>query len=299
MNYLLHLLIYFEIFAIAALSLNLVVGYCGLFTLAHAGFFAVGGYIYAIATLAFGLGFVPALALGVLITALASLLVSVPAWRLRGDFFVITSLAVQALIFAMLANWSNASAPLGSWTNMTNGLVGIAGVPRPELFGVDVGSLPAYAALATVLGTLIAWALWRLQNAPWGRVLVAMREDELAARSLGKNTRVLKIQAFAISAAGAAVAGVLFAAYIGYLDPNAANLDQSILMLSMVLIGGAGNLRGPLLGAGLVVALPEVLKALDLPDAQAAPMRVAIFGLLLILFMHLRPQGLLGKYRLD
>ena len=299
MNYLLHLLIYFEIFAIAALSLNLVVGYCGLFTLAHAGFFALGGYVYAIATLAFGLGFMPALGSAILITAGASLLVSVPAWRLKGDFFVITSLAVQALLFAILANWGNASAPLGSWSNMTNGVVGIAGIPRPNLFGLSVGSMHAFVVLATCLATLIALALWRLQNAPWGRVLVAMREDELAARSLGKNTRVLKIQAFAISAAAAAVAGVLFAAYIGYIDPTAAALDQSILMLSMVLIGGAGNLRGPLLGAAFLVALPEILKALDLPDAQAAPMRVAIFGLMLILFMHIRPQGLLGKYRLD
>lgn len=297
MNYALHLIIYLEVFAILALSLNLVVGYCGLLTLAHASFFALGGYIYAILTVAYGWTFLQAVPVAAMITGLASLLISIPAWRTKGDFFIIISLAVQALVFSLLANWSDASSPLGSWANMTNGQFGIPGVAKPEILGARLDSLPAFAALGGVIALMIAAALARLQASPWGRVLVAMREDELAARSLGKNTRLFKTQAFAISAGAAAIAGCVYASYIGYLDPAAASLNQSILLLSMVVVGGVGNLRGPLLGAAIIVLLPELLKSLDLPDAQAATARVALYGALLVVFMHLRPQGILGTHR--
>ncbi|MGR8933521.1 MAG: branched-chain amino acid ABC transporter permease [Gammaproteobacteria bacterium] len=115
MNYLLHLLIYFDIYAIVALSLNLVVGYCGLLTLAHAGYYALGGYTTALLMLVSGWGFLPALLAGAFLAGVASLAVSLPAWRLRGDFFVLASLAVQALIYSALYNWSSTEAPLGSW----------------------------------------------------------------------------------------------------------------------------------------------------------------------------------------
>lgn len=299
MNYLIHLLIYFDIYVIVALSLNLVVGYCGMLTLAHAGFYAIGGYIYALLAVVWGWGFLPAVLAAVVLAMALSLTLSLPAWRLKGDFFVLVTLAVQALIFSLLYNWSDTDAPLGSWSNLTNGPFGIPGIPKPGILGLPL-STPAYFFLfATAVTALCALTVWRLTASPWGRVLVAMREDELAARGLGKNTRLLKVQALAISCGLAAVAGALYAAYVGYLDPSAASLDESILMLSMVIVGGVGNFRGPVIGALILIALPELLRFLSLPDAQAANIRLAIYGLLLVLMMHFRPQGIGGEYRLN
>lgn len=299
MNYWLHLLIYIDIFIILALSLNLVVGYCGLLTLAHAGYYAIGGYAYALLSLKLEWGFVPAALTGALIAAVLSLAVSLPAWHLRGDFFVLVSLAVQALIFRTLYNWSSGAAPLGTWQNLTNGPLGITGIPRPSFFGYEIVSTPAYAVFASAAAVATALVLRRLASSSWGRLLLAMREDELAARGLGKNTRLLKVQVFAISAALAAVAGALYASYIRYLDPSAASLDGSILMLSMLIVGGLGNFRGPIVGAATIILLPEVLQALALPEDQAASLRMLIYGALLILLMHFRPQGITGDYRMQ
>nr|VFJ46234.1 MAG: amino acid/amide ABC transporter membrane protein 2, HAAT family [Candidatus Kentron sp. DK] len=299
MNYLIHLLIYFDIYLIVALSLNLVVGYCGMLTLAHAGYYAVGGYVYALLALVWGWSFLPALFVAVLIAAILSLAVSLPAWRLKGDFFILASLAVQVLFFSLLYNWSDANAPLGSLANLTNGPFGIPGIPKAEILGIRLTDSRHFFLLATAMAALCAFVVWRLTDSPWGRVLVSMREDELACRGLGKNTRFLKVQAMAIASGLVAIAGALYAAYVGYLDPSAASLEESILMLSMVLVGGVGNLRGPAIGALVLIALPEVLRFLDFPDAQAANIRLAIYGLMLVLMMHFRPQGIAGGYRLD
>lgn len=299
MNYLVHLLIYFDIYVIVALSLNLIVGYCGMLTLAHAAYYSVGGYAYALVALKLGWGFLPAIAVAAAISALLSLAVSLPAWRLKGDFFVLASLAVQTLIFSLIYNWSDANSPLGTWQNLTNGPFGIAGIPKAEIAGFKFAHPTSFIWLATALAAVCAFIVWRLKASPWGRVLVSMREDELAARSLGKNTRFLKVQAIAISSGLVAFAGALYAAHVSYLDPSSASLDESILMLSMVVVGGVGNFRGPIVGALVLIALPELLRFAHLPDAIAANLRLGIYGLLLVLMMHFRPQGLSGEYRLN
>lgn len=297
MNYLIHLLIYFDIYLIVALSLNLVVGYCGMLTLAHAGYYAIGGYAYALLALVLGWSFVPAILAAVVIAAVLSLAVSLPAWRLKGDFFVLASLAVQAFVFSLLYNWSDSKAPLGSWSNLTNGPYGIPGIPKAEILGFRLASSAQFLWLATGMAALCAFIVRRLTASPWGRTLVSMREDELAARSLGKNTRLFKVEALAIASGLVAVAGALYTAYVGYLDPSSASLDESILMLCMVVVGGAGNFRGPISGALVLIALPEILRFLNLPDALAANLRLATYGLMLVLMMHFRPQGISGKYR--
>ena len=128
---------------------------------------------------------------------------------------------------------------------------------------------------------------------------MAMRDDELAARGLGKNTRLAKVQVFAISSAFVAIAGSLYAAHVRYIDPSSATLDESILMLSMVVVGGIGNFRGPVVGAALLILLPELLRAVSLPDSVAANLRMLIYGLMLILMMRFRPQGIAGRYRVQ
>jgi len=298
-NYLLHLLVYFEIYVIVALSLNLVVGFCGLLSLAHAGYFAVGAYTYALLSLNLGWGFFPAVIAAMSTCAVLSLAVSLSAWRLRGDFSVLATLAVQALIYSALYNWSSPDAALGTWKNLTNGPFGIAGIPPPSVFGWVPSSTLGLAAFATVVTAVCISVLWQLQRSAWGSLLVAMRDDELAARGLGKNTRLAKVQAIAIASALVAVAGALYASQVRYLDPASASLDESIMMLSMVIVGGLGNFRGPIVGAVTVIALPEMLRLLQLPDTQAANVHMLIYGVLLVLMMHFRPNGLAGSYRIQ
>ncbi|MCX6580755.1 MAG: branched-chain amino acid ABC transporter permease [Candidatus Aminicenantes bacterium] len=298
MNYLLHLLIYFCIYAISALSLDLVIGYCGLLTLAHASYFAIGGYSYAILSL-HGWGFLPALAAAVVIGAVLSLIVSLPAWRFRGDNFVLMSLAAQTLIFSLLYNWYQPQVDPGTLRNLTNGPFGLAGIPRPAIFGIRLDTIGSISVLAVILATICAFLIWRLQSSPWGRMLQCMRDDELALRGLGKNVRRAKLEAFAISCGLVAVAGVLYASYVSFIDASSASLDDSILMVCMLLVGGMANFRGPLVGAGVLLAMPEILRMVNLPDAMAANVRLLAYGLLLIIIVHYRPQGLAGKYRIE
>jgi branched-chain amino acid transport system permease protein len=287
MNYLFHLLIYFEIYAIVALSLNLLIGYGGLLQVAHAAYYGIGAYAAALFWMKLGIGFFPGLLAAAVISGTLSLLVSLPAWRFKGDYFVMMSIAVQTVIYALLYNW----------TELTNGPFGISGIPRPVILDyefVTTGSISLlYGALAFAFGMLIALLKW----SPFGRAMQAMRDDELAARSIGIPVDWLKLQAFALASALVGVAGGLYAAYVSYIDPTSFGLNESILMLSMVIVGGTGNVRGPLVGAAVLILLPEALRFLNLPDAIAANVRLLAYGLLLVIMMRLRPQGLAGAYR--
>lgn len=297
MNYFLHIIVYADIYAILALSLNVVVGYCGLLTMAHAAYFAVGGYAYALATLTLGWGFIPAVVLAMFVPAFLSLAISVPTWKFRGDFFVLISLAVQTFILSLLYNWADPSAPIGSWRNLTNGPFGLAGIPKPEILGFTFSSIVSFCALATLSFGCCALLFSLMKQSPWGRLLKCMRDDELALRGLGKNTRMAKMQAFAIACAFAGIAGALYASYVSYLDPSSGSLDESILMLCMVLVGGVGNFRGPIVGALVLLLIPECLRFLHMPDVIAGNVRLIIYGILIIVMMHVRPQGLAGEYR--
>lgn len=299
MNYILHLFIYLNIYIIVALSLNIVVGYCGLLTLAHAGYFALGSYAYALATLKLSWGFLPSMAIGVGIAVMLSLAISLPAWRFKGDFFVMISLAVQALLFSLFHNWAKPGMEIGTWANLTNGPFGIAGIPKPAIFGIKFDTIGSIFVLSLALAGVCVFVAWLLLSSPWGRLLKALRDDELATRGLGKNVRIVKVQALAVACGMVAVAGAIYASYVRYIDPNAASLDWSILMLCMVIVGGLGNFRGPLVGALVLLAIPEGLRFAHIPDAVAANIRLMAYGLLLVVIMHFRPQGLAGEYRLE
>ena len=300
MNYLIHLLILFDIYLIVALSLNLIVGYVGLLTLAHASYFALGSYIYALTTTLLGWGFISSAVLAVVATVALSFLLSISSWRFRGDFFILISLAIQVVIFSVLKNWHDPSQEIGTWRNMTNGDFGIAGVPPPDIFGYVFDDRIAVAILFTGFAAAAALLSRRLLHSPWGRMLRAMRDDELAARGLGKAVRLAKVQAIAIGCGMAGFAGVMLSSYVAYINPANADINEATLLLSMIIIGGVGNsFIGPCIGAALLIGIPEALRFLDLPITLAAELRLMIYGLLLILFMHWRPQGVAGSYRLE
>ncbi len=286
MSYLNDLFVFFCLYAVLSLSLNIVTGYTGLVNLAHAAFYGIGAYTAALAMLSLGWGFLPSLGLAVAVAVVLSLAISLPSLRFASSFFVIASLAVQSLTYNVLYNWRG----------LTNGPFGLSGISRPELFGAPAdgaGMALVAGAAAVVCGLILALML----RSPWGRLLQAVRDDELAARSLGKNARLVKVEATAVACGMAAVAGAIYASYVGYIDPTTFSLDESILLLSMVLIGGTGNVRGPIVGAVATLGVRELLRFVAIPDPVAPHLRMAIYGLLLIVVAHKRPQGLAGRYR--
>lgn len=289
MTYVLHLLILLELYLLVAASLDLLIGYAGLLQVAHAAYYGVGAYVGTLLTMKMGVSFLPAAACGGIAAGLLSLLVSLPAWRFRGDAFVLVSLSVQVAFFALFYNW----------VDLTGGPFGLSAIPRPAIAGIRFATSGSICVVYATMVTLCIGALAVLKRSPFGRSLQAVRDDELAARSLGISARLLKVQAFAIASALVGLAGAMYAAYATYIDPTSFSLDESILMLSMVVVGGTGNLKGPLLGALLLVAIPEVLRFAAFPDAVAASLRLLAYGLLLILLMRFRPQGLAGRYRFE
>jgi branched-chain amino acid transport system permease protein len=288
MNYLFHILIMISIYTILSLSLNLPIGYVGLLSLAQAAFYGLGAYAATLLMVQTGINFFIASAFAVVFSAILSFLVSYPSIRLKGDYFILASLAFQVIIFAVLYNW----------IDVTRGPYGISAIPRPELFGMVFNSLPKFFALSGCIALIVILITNRLYASPFGLVLKAIREDELAAVSVGKNINKFKMLAFAISAGLAAVAGALFAVYMTYIDPTSFTLDESIFILSIVLVGGSGNLRGPVIGTMLMILLPEGLRSLGIPDSVAPNVRQIIYALVLIVLMRYRPQGLAGEFRL-
>lgn len=286
MNYLLHLLITIGLYAILAMSLNLIVGYAGLTSLCHAAFSGIGAYATSLLMVKVGIGFLPSLVLAMTLASLLSILIAVPATRMRGDLFVLATLGFQVIVFSVLYNW----------TSLTNGSYGLSGIPVANVLGFSINSRPRFLVLLGLLGGLCALLMRRIVHSPFGRVLRALREDEHAANALGKNVPVFKLTAFALGASGAALAGGLAAIYTRYVDPTSFTLMDSIFLLSIVVIGGAGSLTGPVTGAVLMLLIPESLRFFAVPVAIAANVRQIIYGLLLIVLMRMRPRGIHGEY---
>jgi len=192
-----------------------------------------------------------------------------------------------------------ATSVMNNWVEFTGGPLSLPGIPQPTLFGVTLSAHWQMLLLVWTLAALSFWLLSRLVRAPFGRVLRAIREDEVFTQSLGKSVTGFKVKAFVISAVLAAVAGSLYAVYITFIDPTSFTVQESIFMLAIVIVGGAGNLWGSVIGAVVLVALPELLRFVGLPSAIAANVRQVLYGSLLVVMMLWRPQGLLGEYRFD
>lgn len=290
MEYLLHIGIMLCIYIILVLSTNLTVGMANLLTMCQAAFYGIGAYIGTYFLMQFNMSFILIALLVMLATGLTSLLVSYASVKLKGDYFILGTLGFQMIVYTILYNW----------TSVTRGPYGIPGIPSIKLFGVwSLNGIYAYFFLALVLAIGVALMFSRLQHSPYGRMLKAIRTDELSAKALGRNTVRLKAWAFFISAAFAGVAGLVYASYVSYIDPTSFTLDESIFIITALFIGGIGSrVWGPIVGAAVVVILPELLRFVGLPDAVAANLRQVIYGLVLIVLMFVRPQGLLGDAKL-
>jgi len=287
MEYLLHVFVICGIYSILTLSLNLVVGYTGLVSLGHAAFFSIGAYISAL--LALNLGISPWIGLiaGACGAAVFGVVIGMPSLRLKGDYLALATFGAGMIVYSISKNW----------VSLTRGPMGLPGIPGFSVFGFSLDSTWLYLILVIVFTLVTVFVLQRLVSGAYGRVLRSIREDEIASETLGKYVAKYKLQVFVVGAFFAGIAGSLYAHYITFIDPSSFTVMESITILLMVIFGGMGSIKGSLVGAIMLVMFPEMLRFLGMPSSIAAPTRQMIYGLLLVVFMIKRPQGLFGKYR--
>ncbi|MGH8864264.1 MAG: ABC transporter permease subunit, partial [Burkholderiales bacterium] len=296
------------LYIILALGLNIVVGFAGLLDLGYIAFYAVGAYVYALlASPQFGIHwpFWMILPLGAAVAAIFGILLGAPTLKLRGDYLAIATLGFGEIIRIFLNNLDH---PI----NITNGPRGIARIDPVRVDGIDFGRSDTvlglvftgpikYYYLLVVMVMLVIFINVRLQNSRIGRAWEAIREDEVAARAMGINTRDMKLLAFAMGASFGGIAGGMFSAIQTFVSPESFVLVESIMVLAMVVLGGMGNIWGVILGAVLLSFVPEILRFTVQPVQERLfgrmlvdpeVIRMLVFGFALVLVMILRPGGL-------
>jgi len=284
-NYLLYVITLIAIYGILTVSLNLSVGYTGILSVAQAAFMGIGAYATAILLTQYGFNFFSTLVVGMVVAGLVGLAVAWATLRLKGDYYVIASFGFQIILYNILLNW----------ISLTQGPFGIRQIPAPTAFGFSFTGHIKFALLTIAFLTLCTWIALRIGESPYGKVLRAIREDPIATASIGKNVNKYKLSIFTISASLASVGGALYACLITYIDPFTFTIHESIFILALVIIGGSGNIIGSIIGAAVLIAIPEMLRFFDVPITVASPIREILYGSLMIIFLRFRPKGLLPE----
>ncbi len=265
--------------------MNLVAGYSGMISLAHAAFYGIGAYTTALLSVNFNFPFVATLPIAMVLSGILAFIVSVIALRTVDDYFIIITLGIQVVIFSLMNNWMT----------LTRGPLGIPGIPPISLFGFEINDKIPFLILCIILAGIVYYLLKNITSSPFGRVLKALSEDEIFTQSLGKNVYQAKIISFTLGAMFASISGVLYAHYISYIDPTSFTIDESIFILSIVIIGGMRNLWGSAVAAAFLIILPELLRFLGMPNNIAANMRQIIYGAILIFAMFKYSKGFVAE----
>ena len=288
MEYLINLAILFGIYSMLALSLNLLVGMSGLVSLAQAAFYGIGAYATAIGMTKLGLGFFTTIALGMVVNAVLAFAVGKILARFQGDYYAIVSAGLSIIVFSVLQNWKT----------VTNGPLGIFGIGKPTIGSYVFYSNGTFLSLVIIF-TVALYVLYQwINKSSFGRVLKALREDEKLTQSLGYKTKYYKSVIFVLSAALSGIAGAFFASYIAFIDPSSFQLKEGIFLFTIIIVGGLSSAVGSIVGALILISLPEVLRFIGLPYETAAQLQQMIYGAMLLLMMIFKPQGLFGKYRM-
>jgi branched-chain amino acid transport system permease protein len=297
-------MIFIGIYTILTLSLNLLNGYVGLLSIGHAAFYGVGAYASAKLVMTVGLPFPLAMLGAGAVAGLIGYLIAKPTLRLSGIYMTLATLGFNMIFFLILQNWmSFTNGPLGimdipppnifgyeiekNWMSFTNGPLGIMDIPPPNIFGYEIETRVQYYYLVFFLVLLTVVSMHRLMTCRFGRALVSIRENELAAEAMGVHTTRYKIQAFVLAAFYAGIAGSFYAHFVKYISPDSFYIYESFILLAMLAFGGQGNLIGPVVGAAVLIIIPEIFRFLQ-------EYRMLVYGGVLITMMLVRRQGLLG-----
>lgn len=271
--------------AILAITLNFIMGYAGIFSLAHAVFFGVGAYVAAFIALQWTDSLLLQLPAAMLIAGVISAALALPALRVRGDYFVAASLGFQVL----------AATVFSEWKSVTGGIGGLVGIPPASVAGHSFGDPVQFLGLAGVTLALVVVLTTAIVRSSFGRSLKAIRDSESAALAFGKNVALIKTLSVFYSTAICAVAGVLYADYLSFINVESFTIDASTLFMAMVIVGGIGTVWGPIVGAVLLTLLPAALTYLPfLPRTEIGSVQQMIYGLAMVLLMIFKPDGLLG-----
>ena len=281
MEYIYSVLILIGIYTIMASSFNLIIGFGGLISIAHPIFFALSAYASALANMHFGVPIPLAILFGTLFAAAMSVMLSLPSLRVSGDYLLIASIGFQLGFVEVIKNVDFAGGAGG----LTNIASMYSGPNRSPAFVVTV------LVAASVVVAFVHW----LTRGAYGRAIQAMRDDEECFSSLGRNAMAIKITIFAIGSGLAGLAGALYAHYFQFLTPEQFGIIQSALILTMVVVGGMGTTLGPVVGALLLTALPQAITFLNLPPSVMAPLQGMLYTGLVVIFLFVRPAGLVGK----
>jgi branched-chain amino acid transport system permease protein len=281
MEYILHLFILICFYTLLSQSLNLSAGFTGLISLAHAGFYGIGAYTAAILSTQYGFPFWLSIPLAMLISGTIAFIVSLIALRTIEDYFVICTLGIQVILFSIMNNWMD----------LSRGPLGISGIPSISFFGFNLDSKISFLLLSLFFVAIIWFVLLNISKSGFGKTLKAISEDEIYSQSIGKNVYLSKTISFTLSAMFTAIPGALYAHYISYIDPTSFTVNESIFILSIVIIGGLGNLTGSFFAAVFLVLLPEALRFVGMPDNIAANMRQIIYGLILVIVIMTGKNG--------
>lgn len=270
-------------YVVLGLGLNIVVGLAGLLDLGYVAFYAVGAYTYGLLNYHFGLGFWAVLPIGGLLAALFGILLGFPVLRLRGDYLAIVTLGFGEIIRLVLENWGDFS----------QGPSGISNIARPGFFGMELSLEMAIVYIYYVMILFVIVTIFlvnRLQDSRLGRAWIALREDEIACQAMGIDKIKTKLAAFSLGALWAGIIGVVFAAKTTFINPASFTFLESAIILSIVVLGGMGSIIGVIIGALVLILLPEYLRALS-------EFRMLAFGAILVCMMVFRPQGIIASIR--
>lgn len=286
--YLIHILSLMGIYVILVLGLNMVIGYTGLLDLGFIAFYAIGAYSAAILSIK-GLPFLIVLPASIFFTCVFRFFLGKPIMRLRGDYLAIVTLGFGEITRLVLNNWD-------SLTNGPKGLPRVGESMQPiSLFGFRFSQEIHYFYLILFFVTASIFAIRRIERSKIGRAFVSIREDEIASEAAGINTSYIKLLSFVVSSVFAAIAGTIYAYWIGFISPESFTFWESILLVCMVVLGGMGNILGVTFGVVLLVGIPEFLRITL--GGEFVLYRMLLFGLLMVIMVVLRPQGIISEKR--
>ncbi|WP_257215814.1 branched-chain amino acid ABC transporter permease [Fredinandcohnia onubensis] len=283
--YYVDILIFLGIYILLGLGLNLTTGYAGQVSLGHAAFYGIGAYTSAILSANYSVNVWLSILIAVVVTFILGALLGLPSLRLSDDFLAITTLGLGLVAHSFFNN-----------SQLTGGAYGVNSIPAPTLFGIEVENI-GYLILVVIAVVVVIYIMRKITRSRIGRAWVTIREDETVAQSMGINTMYYKVLAFAIGAAFAGVAGALFAHKIYFINADSFTFTTSATILSMIVIGGLGSIRGTLLGVTLLYTIPELFHIFDVGNLlnlnYLDNYKMILYGLLMVLVMRYSPKGLI------